>query len=382
MYFSAVGSNAQDCAVLLSDRLEITKGRFEELKEMSFTQTTKTSEFKYLHALLNHEDVFIGVNNIYIMASLKPDEVKYYVTRDTVDFYQIDENSPLDLIYVLDVFSEKKETDFYAQDRNRYSFQDDSTKGHLMAARQTYEYAIDEWGTTITGYAPLYATNGEYLGLLGVDITPDAYHNFNDKAVSSIFTVFLFSIGLLLIEMFYVLAIVNRMQSQRIYFDPLTNVYNRRYFKDKLYKVLKARGRKHRYIVLAVLDIDFFKAFNDNYGHTVGDECLIKFASAVRKSLSSNVRKLIRFGGEEFVACFTADSEEEITLILQRIQSNISAIHLNENTRPITCSIGCCYFHSEELKRNILDEVLIIADKNLYYVKETGRNDYKVSSYP
>ena len=316
------------------------------------------------------------------MASLQPNEVRYYVTKETVDFFKIHEDSPLDLIYILDVFLDKQDTYHYSEDRNRYSFQDEITKNHLMAERQTYEYAIDEWGTTITGYAPLYATNGEYLGLLGVDITPEAYHNFSDKAVSSIFTVFLLSIGLLLIEMIYVLAIVNRMQSQRIYFDPLTNVYNRRYYKDKLYKVVKAKARKNRYIVLSVLDIDFFKAFNDSYGHTIGDECLVRFASAVKKSLPSNVRKLIRFGGEEFVACFTADSEEEITLVVQRIQANISAISLQENIRPITCSIGCCYFKSEDFKRNTLDEALIIADKNLYYIKENGRNHYKISAYP
>lgn len=384
LYFSAVGSNAQDCAVLLADRIELSKERFEELKQMSYLETTKTPEHHFMRFLLKNHELSIDIKNIYIMSPLRREEVTYYVPKDKAEFYEAEENTPLDLIYVLDVFPEKyldKDGNHYKDDMNRYSVQDETTKEHLEAKKQTYEYAIDEWGTTITGYAPLYATDSEYLGLVGVDVTPDTYLSFNDKAVTSIFLVFLCSIGLLIVEMIYVLTVLNRMQADRVYLDPMTSVYNRRYLNEKLPKVLKKKGRRTDQIVIALLDIDLFKEYNDVYGHNTGDECLIKFASEVKKALPSKLGHLIRYGGEEFVACFSANSEEEIQRVLMQMQERIAGISLDEATRAVTCSIGCCYCTFAVLEKTPLDQLLKLADQNLYYVKENGRNDYRISNY-
>jgi len=384
MYFSVVGSSAQDCAALLSDSIDISKDRFEEIKKMSYLESTKTPEHISMQALINSKDLSIDVKNIYIMSPLEHNEVKYYVPKDKVDFYKVPENTPLDLVYVLDVLPGKysrKEIIDYKDDMNRYSFQDDGTKDNIVLQKQTYEYSIDEWGTTITGYSPFYATNGEYLGLLGLDLTPDVYIDFNDKAVASIFFVFLFSIGFLLLEMIYLLAVLNRMQSYKVYYDSLTDVYNRRYFNEKLYKVLKRKARKDKFVVFSVLDIDLFKKFNDIYGHKTGDECLIEFAEAIKKSLPPRLSYTIRYGGEEFIACFTADSEQAIQDIFSCIQVNVASISLTETSRPITCSIGCCYCTIDVLENASLETIIKTADKNLYYVKENGRNNYKISIF-
>lgn len=384
MYFSAVGGNAQDYAVLLSDRIELSKERFQELKHMSYLETTKTPEHKLIQSILKRHEFFMDLKNVYIMSPLEAWEVKYYVPENKEEFYQVEENTPLDLVYVLDVLAEKyleKESDDYKDDMNRYSFQDKDTKGHLEAERETYEYEIDEWGTSITGYAPLYAIGGEYLGLVGVDLTPDAYVSFNHKAVVSIFLVFLFSIGLLIVEMIYVLTILNRMQEEKVYLDPLTSVYNRRYLNEKLPKILKRKGKKTDQIVFSLLDIDFFKKYNDLYGHNTGDEFLIKFTNEVKNALPPKLSYLIRFGGEEFVACFSENSEEKIQSVLNQIQLNIANISLEEEKTPVTCSIGCCYCTLEEFEKTSLDQLLKLADENLYYVKENGRNHYKISKY-
>lgn len=382
-YFSAVGSNAQDCAVLLSDRLSISQERFEELKKMSYLESTQTAEHFTMKKLIDDKELSHDIKNIYIMSPLAPNEVKYLVPKDKVDLYMIVENTPLDLVYVIDVLSEKYSdngTIDYTEDMNRYSFQDEVTKGHIEARSQTYEYTTDEWGTTITGYAPFYATSGEYLGLIGVDIAPDEYINFKDNAVWSIFYLFCFCVAALLLEMIYLVYSINRMQASRIYTDALTEVYNRRFLQEKLFDGMKRKAKK-KYIVFAMLDIDNFKGFNDAFGHNTGDDCLIKFAKSLQTSLPNKLSYVIRYGGEEFLACFSADSEESIKASLNQIQRNIASISLEETTYPITCSIGCCYCRLEEFEKNTINKIIKIADTNLYYVKENGRNHYKISNY-
>jgi diguanylate cyclase (GGDEF)-like protein len=337
-----------------------------------------------MQALVDQRELSIDIKNIYLMSPLQEREVIYYVPKNKVDFYGVKEHTSLDLVYVLDVLPEKYEKEKiidYSEDMNRYSFQDPVTREHLEAQKQTYEYAVDEWGTTITGYAPLYAIDGEYLGLVGVDVTPDAYNSFNDKAVASIFFVFLLSVGLLIVEMIYVLVVFNRMQEDKVYFDALTKIYNRRFYNEKLNKMLNKKLGKQRYVVCSLLDIDLFKGFNDLYGHRTGDDCLIQFVKEVKKALPPKLSYLIRYGGEEFVACFTAESEEEIRSILIQMQENIATIELESVAQAVTCSIGCCYCAPAEFEKITLDELLKTADQNLYYVKQNGRNDHRISKY-
>ncbi len=382
LYFSTIGRNVQSTAFFLADRMEISKERFEELKKMSYFETQNTPEYRLIQSLINSNKTPSNVKSAYIMSPLQSQEVIYHVPKEKAAFYKVDENTPLDLIYLLDVFADKYlDVNHYKDDMNRYSFLDEHTQARLDAKMQSYEYTVDEWGQSITGFMPLYATDGSYLGLLGVDAATDRYFNFKNKAANGVLIAFSFCVILLLIETGYGFTILNRLQGDKIYLDALTGVYNRRYLNEKLTKVIKRKGRKAEQLAFALLDIDHFKQYNDDYGHNTGDECLVKFAAAVKSALTSKLSIVVRYGGEEFVACFSANSEDEIHGVLKRMQEKIAGISLIEATRPVTCSIGCCYCSPAEFAKTSMEKLLKVSDDHLYYVKHHGRNDYRMSKF-
>lgn len=119
---------------------------------------------------------------------------------------------------------------------------------------------------------------------------------------------------------------------------------------------------------LAVIDIDFFKRINDNYGHLYGDEVLLLLANIMRESFRS-YDKLFRFGGEEFVVILRSTNQDGAEVALERFRHNI-ANHRFPQIDQVTVSIG----YVEITNQGIPAVVLGHADDALYYAKEHGRN--------
>ncbi|MDO6720651.1 GGDEF domain-containing protein [Psychrosphaera sp. 1_MG-2023] len=119
---------------------------------------------------------------------------------------------------------------------------------------------------------------------------------------------------------------------------------------------------------LAIIDIDFFKAINDEYGHVVGDEVLVELAELMRLSFRSR-DGLFRYGGEEFAVILRDVSRQQTKRILNRF-CNMIENHQFKSVDSLTISIGCCGINNE---LNLL-HLVEYADKALYYSKENGRN--------
>lgn len=125
---------------------------------------------------------------------------------------------------------------------------------------------------------------------------------------------------------------------------------------------------------LAVIDIDFFKRINDQFGHLYGDEVLLLFANIMRETFRSQ-DKLFRFGGEEFVVILRALGLEDALAALERFRLKVESYPFPQ-IGQVTASIGFI----EIEKRAVLSEVLACADEALYYAKSHGRNqvcDYR-----
>ena len=157
--------------------------------------------------------------------------------------------------------------------------------------------------------------------------------------------------------------------------DSLTGLLNRQSFDSKLAKVYADLSYKNRSqeknlngLVLALLDIDFFKSINDNFGHVYGDEVLILFSNAMKTTFRDN-DTLFRYGGEEFAVLLSNVNLEQAQSILDRFRQNIESITLPLGD-SVTASAGYCEFTNEIPLANITDR----ADKALYYSKEHGRN--------
>jgi diguanylate cyclase (GGDEF)-like protein/PAS domain S-box-containing protein len=161
-----------------------------------------------------------------------------------------------------------------------------------------------------------------------------------------------------------------REQSVR---DPLTNLYNRRYMEETLERELLRCSRKQLPLSILMLDIDYFKRFNDTYGHLAGDEILCE----VGMLLLEHVRREdvpCRYGGDEFVVVLPDAPPDVARTRAELVRDYVQYIHIQNNELElvsVTISLGVANFPTNGRTRT---EILRAADEALYRAKQEGRN--------
>jgi diguanylate cyclase (GGDEF)-like protein len=155
--------------------------------------------------------------------------------------------------------------------------------------------------------------------------------------------------------------------------DDLTGLFNRRYMEETLEREFMQAERNRTPISIIILDVDFFKNFNDNYGHKVGDHVLIQLANM----LAGNIRKgdiVCRYGGEEFLIIMPGASGiraiERAEKLREKVENDLIIKH-NGHRLNITISLGTAACPDNG---NTHEEVMKAADDALYKAKENGRN--------
>jgi len=160
--------------------------------------------------------------------------------------------------------------------------------------------------------------------------------------------------------------------------DQLTGLYNRREFEKVIKDEWRYAIRERKPISLIMIDIDNFKAFNDNYGHLAGDNCLQKISQTMENCLKRPRDFLARFGGEEFVVILPQTDGLGAEHTAERIRENVynSKIpHKYSNVEDyVTISLGIAHTNDAELF--LFEELLDEADKALYKAKENGKNKF------
>lgn len=156
--------------------------------------------------------------------------------------------------------------------------------------------------------------------------------------------------------------------------DPLTGLYNRRYFEVHLQKLLDKNAVSKKSMAILMLDVDHFRTFNNTYGHAVGDVVLKTFSTRILDSLRS-FDLVARLGGEEFVVILPDVSTEMAYFISERLRRSISDVPFECNVEggivKVTTSIGGAII---EGGTSTMEQVLKRADDCLYAAKEGGRN--------
>ncbi len=158
--------------------------------------------------------------------------------------------------------------------------------------------------------------------------------------------------------------------------DPLTKVYNRRFFEEFLNWNFQRARRYKSTLGCMMIDIDFFKKFNDNYGHLTGDRVLQGVASALKGTLRGT-DILARFGGEEFIVLLPESSPKAVCLAAKKLHKAVenSKFPVEGKDLSVTICIGHHYYNGdEELKIDSAKELVRIADTHVYKAKENGRN--------
>jgi diguanylate cyclase (GGDEF)-like protein len=161
-----------------------------------------------------------------------------------------------------------------------------------------------------------------------------------------------------------------------VYIDGLTGVHNRRYFDERLAVEWRRASRGAVPLSLVMMDVDFFKRYNDRYGHQAGDDCLRRVAIALKASLARAGDLLARYGGEEFV-CLLPDTDLAgamhvaetlgVAIDAQRIE------HADSDVAPmVSISLGVCTRAGDA--EGSADKLLRQADAQLYRAKTLGRH--------
>jgi diguanylate cyclase (GGDEF)-like protein len=165
-------------------------------------------------------------------------------------------------------------------------------------------------------------------------------------------------------------------------YDGLTHIPNRRYFDEMFESSYKQSKREQTSLTVMMIDIDFFKPYNDNYGHGKGDETLKKVAHALQSVLKRPTDLVARYGGEEFVVLLQNTSLEDSKKIASKLLNAIKEldiVHEYSNVeKRVTVSIGVAY--KQEQSQIAKEELLKKADQALYHVKNKTRNNFMTAS--
>lgn len=153
--------------------------------------------------------------------------------------------------------------------------------------------------------------------------------------------------------------------------DRLTNLYNRFYLYETGSRLLDMAKRNGNPLCVAMLDIDFFKQINDDYGHIVGDATLLRFGMLLKKSFR-RTDLLIRYGGEEFVILMPDTTLDDAIKVCTNVKESIAKLpmHASDQTFHLTASIGIDQLKSHDT----LDTIIQRIDTLLYNAKSSGRN--------
>jgi len=164
-------------------------------------------------------------------------------------------------------------------------------------------------------------------------------------------------------------------------YDTLTNLYNRRYFEERLEVEAQKSFFSDTSLSLVMVDIDHFKRVNDTFGHTEGDRVLCEIASLLKTS----VRKkdtVARYGGEEFILILPEAGLEESSMIAERIRRLVedTPFEIGQAQINLTVSLGISNFPSHQARSK--EELVKMADLALYDAKRRGRNRVNIFNEP
>ena len=165
-----------------------------------------------------------------------------------------------------------------------------------------------------------------------------------------------------------------KMLKEQAMKDPLTGIYNQIYGKMLINRYLNSKN-PFEACGMILLDIDYFKAVNDHYGHLFGDKIILSLTDLLKKLFSDKNSVLVRAGGDEFVIFIANISNIELVRKNVQLMQNIRNISFEDNDCRFTCSAGVCYL-PENISGYSYDQLFENADIALYKAKERGRNCY------
>jgi len=241
--------------------------------------------------------------------------------------------------------------------------------GVILNMPDSYKDLLKPLNTKSIMMIPLFLEN-QFWGMFSMDnISKEIV--FSDDEVT-----ILQSISLMMANIVRRNALQN--ENLKVYFDALTGIHNRRYFDKTMRRLISSLSRAGGSLSLMMIDVDYFKKYNDTYGHGMGDDCLIKVAEVLSNSVMRADDFVARYGGEEFVAVMPNTDKAGALAVAEKMLENIREAKIEHKASEVesfvTFSIGLTsgvvsQFHTS-------DSFVQKADEMLYKSKGDGRNRY------
>lgn len=238
-------------------------------------------------------------------------------------------------------------------------------------AESTNLTVSEKWGTYLTGYAPIKdPQTGEVCSVVGVDFSSASIMKLMEK-IELVLVIAVFS--LIVLTSFIIFKLIgDKFAAENV--DYLTALHSKRYHDYQLSDLIAKARNSESTLFLMMIDIDFFKEINDEYGHDVGDQVLRHIADIIKTSARKK-DVCSRFGGDEFVLILSDANEEQVGSIAARIMEKLrkSPLVLEDcvlEGTEVTLSIGIAQWKNEMCNQNLTQ----YADEALYFSKQKGRN--------
>jgi diguanylate cyclase (GGDEF)-like protein len=353
IFIDELGINAMDISLTAASFIEENIELYEEL----------SSADEYIEGSYN-ESYYKKMLKL-LQKVKKETDVDYIFTEKKV--------SETEIAYILD--GEDPDSESFSPLGTRDSMSKEELKAFNEGIATKTDLIEDKyWGYYITGFAPIFdKTNGEVIGLVGVDFSLEHAKEIINGATANIFIIFLLINILISITVYKLLYIYHK----RLKIDYTTGLYNKRYFEDYLKMAVQIVQQKGEPLSLMMVDVDNFKKINDKYGHIAGDKVLKAIAGIMQMNLR-DMDICSRFGGDEIVIILPGTNEVDAAVAAERIREKVFNLDLNIDDMDsigVTLSIGIA-----ELKNGMRgDKLTEHADKALYVSKNTGKN--KVTIY-
>jgi diguanylate cyclase (GGDEF)-like protein len=381
--YSVIASKAKDIAILTAKNYRITDAEVEELKTPEFKDLVLHPANIRLVEMFDNEYGHGDIRFVYIMVDLEKEDIKYHVTEEYESYFGAPVGTPLHVLYLADVVvgktpEEMLEEEAYYEDIKRYSYFRESDKTAFEKKIPTHAMTDSEFGFVINGLAPLYTEEGTFVGMLGVDMFIDEYEN-NAKSIRLLLLVVFLLPSVTLTAVYFLLYVFNLKKAiDTAQMDPLTSVRNRRFMEKHFHQVITEHHKKQLPLSVIMIDIDFFKKYNDNYGHQQGDKVLIDVTKAISSILREKTDVLCRFGGEEFVVILAGAKAHIAERVADRIKTTVNNLAIKHEFSDAAAYVTVSQGLYSAVPSGTDSEKTFIeyADKAMYKAKNSGRNKY------
>jgi diguanylate cyclase (GGDEF)-like protein len=324
------------------------------------------------------------------------EELQKYCDAFGFTFIYLVENSAEGFVFLLDTDKLNKNID------NTFLKTYDFLTNYFPEIAQKQETVIsgiytDEYGTFISAFVPVIRNN-EIVSIIGLDYEVSLIHKLERSVVFDIVISLIISISIVGIitvlvsntfanfirkidELNKHLVSVNEKLEELSTTDELTKLNNRRSFLEYMDIVWKQNRRLNLPVTVLMIDVDYFKKYNDSLGHLEGDKALIAIAQCMKNHVKRETDFVARFGGEEFVGLLPFVKKNEAVHFAKTLVENVESMKIphpmSEHSQYLTISAGTASIvpNDNNSPTQLLDE----ADKALYMAKKTGRNRVVVS---